>query len=288
VLDALDEFGECLDLMELIQEINEWNPGAVSILATSRRYPEIEEEIIELKPVQINIQSSLIDSDIRTYIQTRLQGKGRLRRWCRDETIKSKIQQTLVEGAKGMFRWVACQMDELDRCLTLGSLETTMKSLPDTLDKTYERILLGIDKRYKSQALTALRWLAFAMRPLTIREVAEAVHLFSCEATIGDVGDESRNRLSDPNDILLICSGLITITEELQPDADPIGYFPDISEPDMRIIQLSHFSVKEYVVSDHAKLGPASHYHLVEPSCHTYITHCCVSHLLQYRDIDSL
>jgi len=102
VLDALDECGERLELMDLIKEMSEWNPGAVSILATSRREHEIEEEIMQLQPTQVNIQSSLIDSDIRAYIQTRLEGKGRLRRWCRDEKIKSKIQQALVEGAKGM------------------------------------------------------------------------------------------------------------------------------------------------------------------------------------------
>ena len=46
--------------------------------------------------------------------------------------------------------------------------------LPATLDETYERMLTGIDEIFRDEALTLLRWLAYAQTPPTLMELAEA------------------------------------------------------------------------------------------------------------------
>lgn len=45
-------------------------------------------------------------------------------------------------------------------------LQTTLQSLPRTLDDTYLRILLGIDQEYVRDAISVLQWLAFSARPV--------------------------------------------------------------------------------------------------------------------------
>jgi hypothetical protein len=44
------------------------------------------------------------------------------------------------------FRWVVCQLDMLRGCCP-PSLRDALNELPETLDETYKRILLGIDKK---------------------------------------------------------------------------------------------------------------------------------------------
>ena len=50
-----------------------------------------------------------------------------------------------------------------------------MKTLPKTLDEFYDRILLQIEEEDREQAHIALQWIAFAVRPITLRELAEAI-----------------------------------------------------------------------------------------------------------------
>src|SRR5204862_1962091 len=105
------------------------------------------------------------------------QDKKKLKRWPKE--VQSEIEQTLMEGAHGMhvpfpfsqyipltpcrFRWVVCQLDELQTCLNLRSLREALHSLPKNLDATYDRILEGIDKReHRKAALKILHWLAYS------------------------------------------------------------------------------------------------------------------------------
>lgn len=102
------------------------------------------------------------------------------------------------------FRWVACQLDILSRCLSLSKLRHTLDALPPTLDGTYDRILCNIDPMFKRETLHILQWLAYSMRPLTINQVAELVAF--------DVESEPRfdaaNRFAEIEEVLDLCSSL--------------------------------------------------------------------------------
>jgi hypothetical protein len=92
------------------------------------------------------------------------------------------------------FRWVACQIDAVRRCLKLEALRSTLASLPETLDETYSRILLAIDPQYQEEARRALLWLSFAKRPLSIKELAEAAVFKESKTPSFDIEE----RLRDP------------------------------------------------------------------------------------------
>jgi hypothetical protein len=65
---------------------------------------------------------------------------------------------------------VTCQMDVLRDCHSPAEIVQALKSLPKSLDETYERILQSIPTNRSKDALRILQWLVFSARPLGIDE----------------------------------------------------------------------------------------------------------------------
>ena len=162
------------------------------------------------------------------------------------------------------FRWVFCQLETLRRCFP-PSIRQTLDELPATLDETYERVLLGIDNEKRGFAERLLQCLAVSVRPLRAEELAEAI-VVDLNADVGPKVDAGW-RPHDPEEaVLRTCSSLITITE--------IEGF--------RVVQFSHFSVKEFLVSSRlATRANLSRYHIVPQPAHTTLARICLGVLLQ-------
>ena len=121
------------------------------------------------------------------------------------------MNDRIITKCNFRFRWVALQLNELKGCRTKTDLNKQLADLPQGLDKTYDRILLGIKKRDHSYVKTFLQWLSFAVRPLTLEELATTAAIdLSAEN-----GPEykSDNELQDNKDVLKICSSFITKSE---------------------------------------------------------------------------
>jgi hypothetical protein len=184
------------------------------------------------------------------------------------------------------FRWAACQLDELVNCLTGGEVHSALQDLPKTLEETYERILLAIDQgRHPEKAIKILTWLTYAERPLAATEV--------CQVTGIVLGDEHRfdqdGVLEDPNDILRVCSSLVSITTVTTGDdgfdnADVTDENWFDSEADARSdvthVRLAHFSVKEYLDSSRPCIP---RYRLTGQEPHDMLAKCCLVYLLRFR-----
>ena len=105
------------------------------------------------------------------------------------------------------FRWAALQLNQLKECRTRTDLKRQLANLPQGLDKTYDRILVGINEKDQGYAKTFLQWLSFAVRPLTLKELAATAAVDLC----AENGPEynSDNELQDIKDVLKICSSFI-------------------------------------------------------------------------------
>ena len=161
-----------------------------------------------------------------------------------------------------------------------------MNNLPKTLDETYERILLSIDEDYRDIVLEALRWLCFSIDVLTVAELAEAA-VFSAfvehppESAPLKVSFDKDNFFADPLDILELLSGLVVYLPDSEDtdseDTDTITVLQDndgaeqTSESPPKLcttnskILLSHFSIKEYLVS--GRLGSQVEYFAMDEVC---------------------
>jgi len=179
------------------------------------------------------------------------------------------------------FRWVFCQLDTLRHCLP-SSIRRTLKELPESLDETYERVLREIKKPNRDYARRLLQCLVVAIRPLRVVELAEVLAVdFDDEE--GTPKLNSSWRWEDHEQALLLsCSSLISIVENDHVDIDRgSGDYSD--DDDSRVVQFSHFSVKEFLTSPRLTTPSrdVSRYYIdLEPS-HTVMAQACLSVLLR-------
>ncbi|KAH7118875.1 hypothetical protein B0J11DRAFT_582674 [Dendryphion nanum] len=308
-LDALDECTQRPELLGMLETIAKWQLPNLHLLATSRRERDIETSLETLVEDQdrICVQSSLVDKDIKRYIRQRLSDDKSLRKWKKDAVIQREIETILMNGACGMFRWAACQLDGLGKCRNRATLRKMLTTLPSTLDQTYERILCAISNEDSTYAIQILQWLTFSVRPLSVKEIAEVV-AFNVERDPIFDRDEI---LEDPMDVLSICSSLVTIqppndwkfwrrpqrtlrrsdsdlsesdtTESDMTESDMTESETSETEKTNYIVRLAHYSVKEYLLSERACRGKAKKYYMQYDICHNDIAMSCVSYLLQFQ-----
>lgn len=100
VLDALDECTERDDLLDFLKSLVQLKLAGLRILATSRREWDIEEPLRSVSDYNINIQSAIVDEDIRTYIEARLVTDPKLKKW--PANVHIEILEQLMEKADGM------------------------------------------------------------------------------------------------------------------------------------------------------------------------------------------
>lgn len=115
-----------------------------------------------------------------------------------------------------------------------------------------------------------LQWLTFSARPLTVEEVAEI-------AAIDVAREPAFNReevLIDPLEVIDICSSLVTIATHK---------WEGKLTPAQQMITLAHYSVKEYLVSDRIKQGPAKQYSMQEVECHKVIAEGSLKYLNEFQ-----
>ncbi|KAF8496923.1 hypothetical protein JB92DRAFT_2671092, partial [Gautieria morchelliformis] len=277
VFDALDECPERSRFLKVVKEMHAWRVDGLHLLATSRREGDIERVLKGLVSHEVSMNESLVDRDIQVHISRTLIEDIEFSMCSADE--KKMVETILMKGAHGMFRWVVCQLDALRKCRSPAALERALMRLPKTLYETYDRILTAIDEDDRRDALSLLQWLAFLVGTLS---PDEAVDVIATDAdTKGGPLFDRRRRLRDPRDILSICSSLVTISV---PDATSSDIKETNDNTEVGEIRLAHFSVKEYLISEHLRNSDAqvSYFHFNKQMAHVFIAKTCLAYLLQF------
>jgi ankyrin repeat protein len=150
-----------------------------------------------------------------------------------------------------------------------SSVRRILEELPESLDETYERILQEIRKPNQGHAHRLLQCLAAAVRPLEVKELAEVLAFdFNTE------GIPKLNlgwRWEDQEEaVMSACSSLVMI----------------IKDGDSRVVQFSHFSVKEFLTADRLAepIRDVSRYHIRLEAAHTILVRACLGVLLELDD----
>src|ERR1700744_235802 len=108
------------------------------------------------------------------------------------------------------FRWVFCQLEMLQQCLP-QSLRQTLDELPESLDGTYERVIMEFKRANQSHAYRMLQCLTVANRSLYVDELAELLAFDFDEAKGGIPKLNSNWRWDDHEQaVLSTCSSLVT------------------------------------------------------------------------------
>ena len=144
-----------------------------------------------------------------------------------------------------------------------------LEELPESLDDTYERILREIRKPNQGHAHRLLQCLVAAVRPLRVKELAEVLAFdFNAE------GIPELNpgwRWEDKEEaVMSACSSLVMI----------------VKDGDSRIVQFSHFSVKEFLTANRLAdpIRDVTRYHIRLEAAHTILAQACLGVLLRLDD----
>ena len=180
------------------------------------------------------------------------------------EDFPHRCTIVILNISPNRFRWVFCQLAALRHCLP-PSVRQMLEELPKTLDETYERVLREINEATREHTHRLLQCLTVAVRPLRIEELAEVLALdFRTDGT-PELNPEWR--WEDQEVITSACSSLVNI----------------VKDEDSWIVQLSHFSVREFLTSSRIATSSqdVSHYQIDSASAHITMAQACLGALLR-------
>ncbi|KAH9963654.1 hypothetical protein BJV74DRAFT_799719 [Russula compacta] len=254
IIDALDE---CPNtgmpshrdkVLVLVEKLVQLKLPNLHLCVTSRPEVDIRRSLEPLTSNRISLHDETGQKeDILEFVRSVVNSDKNMRRWRDDD--KETVIETLSERADGMFRWVFCQLETLRYCLP-PSVRRILAELPETLDETYERILSEIPKSNQVHAHRLLQCLTVAVRPLHVSELAEVLAVdFGGTGGIPKLKEDLRWE-DQEQAVLTACSTLIAV----------------IDDEDSRVVQFSHFSVKEFLTSDRlatSKVDGSRYHHIL-------------------------
>ena len=158
-----------------------------------------------------------------------------------------------------------CQLDFLSKFLP-GRVQYALNELPETLDEIYGCTLREINGANWEFARRLLLYVATVSRPLRVEELVE---FLAFDFNVGPIPKfHEDRRLEDPLEaVLSTCSTLLSL----------------VNVGDSPVIQFSHFSVKEFLMSPpFAKKYDiiSDCYHVSMTSAHTLFAQACLGILL--------
>jgi hypothetical protein len=163
---------------------------------------------------------------------------------------------------------VFCQLEVLRHCFP-PSVRRILEELPDSLDETYERILREIRRPNQGLAHRLMQCLVAAVRPLQVQELAEVL-AFDFNAEGIPKLNQNWRWVDQEEAVMSACSSLVAI----------------VNDGDTRIVQFSHFSVKEFLTADRLAepTRDVSSYHIELEATHTILAQACIGVLLRLDD----
>ena len=171
-VDALDEGGEevAIQLVEQFQALatkSSCAGGCLAICFSCRHYP-----IIALDGFTICVENEN-STDVQTYVHQRLKANF-------VEEAKARVLAAeIIEKANGVFQWITLVLPQVIREYKRGkrieAAQSHIRRLPTELHDLYGTILAEISDDEQSDSLKLMRWICFALRPLSLREIRHAM-----------------------------------------------------------------------------------------------------------------
>ena len=164
-------------------------------------------------------------------------------------SLKMEIAESAAIKSDGMFLWLVLLGDALNPGKNTKALRNAVSDMPSGIEKAYKRDLDRLStlrKEERNHAVALLRWILFAVRPLTVRELLEALALTTNNTEdaypmddLPDAWEEGGDVEEDYVDEMIRkpCGSLVEIRKK---DAD--------QRLESQTVHFVHFSVKEYLL----------------------------------------
>lgn len=208
---VLDAFDECekdqrQDLIKLFKQLAARNSEVASVKLFISTRPE--EDVLQHfdKYPAIRIKGEHNADDIASFVRTKIAEHGR---WSRmPEDFQAEVIQTLLKKSEDMFLFASLQIQHLLLCRTQPALKDRLGKLPDSLEKTYEKIYQSApsDPDEKNILDRALKWVMCSARPLSTKDLLLAI----CQDSESDGFTEQRAEV-DEELILVLGQNLLCL-----------------------------------------------------------------------------
>jgi ankyrin repeat protein len=183
-IDALDESGAKVanDLVRYFRTLIftiENKKASLRVCFSCRHFPIIALE----QRLQICVEDEN-QSDIRAYLEEEVTVQG-----FRPEEARLLVKE-IAQRAEGVFQWVNLVLGEVLTLYLRGNPSEVIqkiRDIPKGLDNLYGNLLQGIEQDDRRQSIKLLQWICFALRPLSLRELQQAMAI-DVDATYGWLG----------------------------------------------------------------------------------------------------
>ncbi|KAI0016960.1 hypothetical protein F4780DRAFT_632838 [Xylariomycetidae sp. FL0641] len=240
IVDAVDESRPRAHLLEILIAIGTSDRFKnISLLFTSRSEEDIRATVrrIDSHCTTKAIDNQTVQEDIERYVKGEMERHGYWYRWSEDREFAEEVRRRISQQAKGMFRWASCQLDVLKRLRDPQSVRDALRSLPEDIFATYERILTDIEEDDREVARTALALLCSCTAEIPTAKVLVRACLYNVPYC--NIGRYKVDTLNE------ICGCLIT-KSKLRVVPHSLFHRND-SEDDHHRMSLAHYTVKEYL-----------------------------------------
>lgn len=169
-IDAFDEYGE-EEANEFLNSLNFWiqelpTHAQFRICFTCRHYPPL---VLPQTTVEIRLDEENMD-DISTYVQVQLSS------WSKDEYLAS-ILTDITDRAEGVFVWARLIVPRVLSLERRGEnwkkIKREIENTPRAVEDLYRSLLRKVETDPNS--LKLIKWICFAMEPLTLDELRWAM-----------------------------------------------------------------------------------------------------------------
>ena len=232
-IDALDECGEdnAVDLFRWLKGLLPALPDSslqFRVFVTCRHYPILDVDCkFEICPEKENKQ------DISTYVDSQLSDLP--------ELAASSIPRFITDGASGVFMWARLIVEMVLRLERWGSgpaaIWKEIRRVPMELGDLYQELVNNMQTQ-RSASLKLIKWVYFAIRPLSLDELRWAM-VIDPESSCRSLRDfqSSEHWVSDNNrmrrQLQTLSCGLVEVT----------------SSSGIQTVQFIHQSVKDFFLA---------------------------------------
>ncbi|KAK6703658.1 hypothetical protein SNK04_013588 [Fusarium graminearum] len=156
------------------------------------------------------------------------------------DDVRSTLSETMTDRCQGQFLWLRLQEDSLRAGMNKKQLQHAIEDTPTGLNDLYNdnwTRITQLKEWERKRAFALLRWTAFALRPLTVSEITEAVLVVESEdLLLEDLPDAVDDHYVN-TEIVGLCGPLIEVRN-------------DHNNPStgQQTVHLQHFSVKQYLL----------------------------------------
>ncbi|KAK2929290.1 Ankyrin repeat [Fusarium oxysporum f. sp. vasinfectum] len=275
LIDALDEYQnrstQRADLLSWIKSFHN-EPVNTHLLVTSRPEHDIKTSIETWADSGsiISLKTDNVGRDISEYVCDFVTKSTSFRRWHGQTSTQDDIVNTLTAKADGVFRWVALQLERLKDCINKEEVNTTLETLPETLQETYYRVLNELTSTRRKYVIRILQFLAYSDIPMELEAAVDALAI-NLTAPPGS-RFVMKERMPLPAEISSLCSTLFVTVCKIR------RFENRAARHRATFLQLAHSSVKEFILS-----CPRTEFDglLIEPTARLMITEICLVYFLE-------